>query len=563
MKNWLLIYLCISPLSLLLGQASTNLPLNDDNHRILERMEIKTSDFKGLHNQIQPISRKDARSFVESMDTLAWIKGSKRNMADLNYILTDNNDEDSTIKSKKPFLKWFYRTPAHLYEVRKKHFYVNINPIFHFTAGLDRYNGSNNFTFINRRGAAIRGNIAGKVYFYTDIIDSQAGYPSYVRNRILSESAVPGMGFYKQYNSSLTAAADDGVDFLMSQGYIGFNIIEQIGVQMGHGRNFIGDGYRSLFLSDFSNNYFYLKLNTRVWRIHYQNVFAELIQNYDRGLDRVLPKKYMAAHYLSINVLKNLNIGLFETVIFGRDRGFELQYLNPLILYRTVEQAVGSPDNVMLGLSWKYNFLKRFSFYGQFILDEFRFSKMVATNPAERGWWANKYGLQVGIKYVDVAGIDHLDLQVEYNTVRPYTYTFRDSSANYTHYNQPLAHPLGANFQEVIGIINYQPIPKLGIRAQLNYARYGLDTLSSNWGKNVHLSYTTREEEYGNKTGQGTTTNLLVGLLWVSYQVRHNLYLDLQYRYRREDAALDNLDNSAHILSLGIRWNISERLNDF
>jgi hypothetical protein len=65
-------------------------------------------------------------------------------------------------------------------------------------------------------------------------------------------------------------------------------------------------------------------------------------------------------------------------------------------------------------------------------------------------------GLQLGAKYINALGIKNLDLQLEYNRVRPFTYSHRDSVANYTHYNQPMAHPLGANFSETIGycIIN-------------------------------------------------------------------------------------------------------------
>ena len=44
-----------------------------------------------------------------------------------------------------------------------------------------------------------------------------------------------------------------------------------------------------------------------------------------------------------------INIGLFESIVFSRPNHFELQYLNPVIFYRTVEQMVGSPDNAMIG----------------------------------------------------------------------------------------------------------------------------------------------------------------------------------------------------------------------
>ena len=350
----------------------------------------------------------------------------------------------------------------------------------------------------------------------------------------------------------------------MSQGYIGINATKFIGIQFGHGRHFIGDGHRSLLLSDFANNYFYLKLNTRIWKINYQNIFAELTQDHANIANDVFKKKYMATHYLSVNVLKNLNIGLFESVIFARDNAFEVQYLNPLILYRTVEQMLGSPDNVIMGMNWRWDFLNRFSLYGQVLLDEFVFSKVFARKgDPEAGWWANKQGIQAGLKYIDVAGLKGLDLQLEFNTVRPYTYSFRDSTANYTHYNQPLAHPMGANFRELIGIVRYQPIRALHFRGQLNLATYGLDTLGSNWGGNIHQPYTTYEREFGNVTAQGVKTNLLMGQFTASYMVFHNFFVDLNAIYRKQDAVLDALDNNSLIFSLGMRWNMTARMNDF
>jgi hypothetical protein len=542
------------------AQNSNSVPLGDVNHYAMDRLMIRNSDFGGLAPTLHPYRRSDVRQYLDYMRQKGYAL-----TRDSSYLLNDNNDEDSSIASRKPFLKYLYRTPAHFYEVRVPHFYLNINPMLDIEGGMEQYNGENHLIMRNRRGLQLRGNIDGKVYFYTDIIESQASFPTYINNRVLATSAVPGAGFYKTYDSQFTPTTDDGVDFLMSQGYIGFNATRFIGVQLGHGRNFIGDGHRSLLLSDYSNNYFYLKFDTRVWRIHYQNLFAELTQDHAAVANNVYEKKYMATHNLSINILKNLNVGLFESVIFDRaGRGFELQYLNPLILYRTVEQMLGSPDNVIMGMTWRYDFLKRFSFYGQVLIDEFVFSKVFARKgDPEAGWWANKQGIQAGLKYVDVAGLQGLDLQLEFNTVRPYTYTFRDSSANYTHYNQPLAHPMGANFREFIAIVRYSPIKQLQLRAQLNYATHGLDTLGSNWGSNIHLPYTTYEREFGNVTAQGVKTNLMIGQFIASYMPRHNLFVDLTAMYRREDAVLDALDNNTLIVSLGLRWNMAARMNDW
>ncbi|WMX14791.1 MULTISPECIES: hypothetical protein [unclassified Aureispira] len=560
-----------------IAQGSLTAPLNDVNHYLHDRMEIRTGNFGNIHSGLKPLMRKDIRSYQDSVVAKDYWSTNKRRQSDYDYVHIDYNDDDATIQSKKTFMKFlypngdksflrhFYRTPAHLLEVRTKHFYANINPILHFKGSFEQYNGEGRLLFLNRRGAAIRGNILNRVYFYTDVIETQAAFPTYVDSRIRRDFAVPGAGFFKQYDSNLIPGKDtSGVDYLLAQGYVAVDLLKNhIGIQFGHGQNFIGDGHRSLFLSDYSSNYFYLKINTRVWKLHYQNIFAELTQNYgqaQRAFDLALPKKYLAAHHLSINILKNLNIGLFEGVVFSRNGQFELQYLNPIIFYRAVEQAVGSPDNVVIGLNWKWNFLKHFSFYGQFLLDELSVGDLLRLGG---GWWGNKFALQTGLKYIDAFGVDHLDMQIEFNMARPYTYSFRDSSANYTHYNQPLAHPLGANFMEWIGIVNYQPLPRMNIRAQINYSVYGQDSLGSNWGTNPSIGYNSRERELNNQIGQGIKTNLFILQLHWSYQIRHNLFADLQFMYRREDAVIDALDNNTLLLGIGLRWNISEKMKDW
>ena len=140
-----------------------------------------------------------------------------------------------------------------------------------------------------------------------------------------------------------------------------------------------------------------------------------------------------------------------------------------MIFYRSIEQQNGSFDNSVAGLNFKANVKKQFQVYGQFLLDEFNLTEIRKGS----GWWANKFGLQLGAQYVDAFGLKNLDLRLESNRVRPFTYSHRDSVANYTHYNQPLAHPLGANFQEWIGIARYQPTGKLMLQGKILYYNQG------------------------------------------------------------------------------------------
>jgi hypothetical protein len=439
-------------------------------------------------------------------------------------------------------------------EVNQPDFSLRLNPMLNLKYGNQQ--NDQDPIFFNQRGVEIRGSIDERIHFYSNIVESQADFPLHTRRFVDEFRALPGNGFYKTGFNSDLFNFQNGIDFLNSQAYLAFNFTNHVGAQFGYGKNFIGNGYRSVLLSDFSNNYLYLKLNWRIWKFHLQNIFAEVNSSSARnaGGNQLVPKKYIAAHYLSIRPTDNLELGIFEAVSYSRQNQIELQYLNPIILYRTIEQAVGSPDNVLLGFNAKWNIARRFQVYGQFILDEFKFDELILNND---GWWANKFAVQLGAKYPNVGGIDHLDLQVEYNTARPYTYTHFDNTSNYTHYGMPLAHPLGANFKETVILATYQPHPKWLLEGRLLNMNYGDDENGSNFGRDVRQSYNTREMDYGNFTGQGIATDVLIFGLDLSYQIRHNVFLDLHY-FRRNSSNFDD-----QYLAAGLRMNMAKIRADF
>lgn len=603
MRSYKLLFFFIS-LPILIWSQGVGLPLGNPAYHMVDRLDIKTDIHSSVHTSLKYYSRGDVTGFAIAVDT-SLMPLTIKDRRDLYYIFKDNNDwleaspiqkkdrigqldesnkiyidssetfytyennsveaskqSDYYVENKRPILRYFYKTPANLWEVNNKFFYLKANPILN--AQMYKENDNENPNFVNTRGVSIRGGVDNKVYFYSRILENQVGIPRYVNERIERDKALPGAGLFKNYESSVWDKIN-GYDYLTAQGYFGVNISRHVGLQLGHGRNFIGNGYRSLLLSDQAANYFYLKLNTRVWRFHYQNIFAELSSQggKDDIGDNLIPKKYFAAHYLSFKFSRNLSIGLFESVVFNRQNHFEFQYLNPIILYRSVEQAIGSPDNAMIGMDFKWNFLKRFSLYGQILLDEFLFEELAIDR---NGWWANKNGVQLGLKYIDVLGVDHLDAQFEFNTVRPYTYTHSDTTSisSYTHYNQPLAHPMGANFKEYIFRLRYQATKKLSFDARLMTSTFGEDRDSTNWGSNVLLSNRTREQEYGNEVGQGVQTKMLIAGLDVSYQVFHNMFIDLSYFYRNKNSESNELDLKTSYVGGGIRINLARnRRHDF
>jgi hypothetical protein len=290
-------------------------------------------------------------------------------------------------------------------------------------------------------------------------------------------------------------------------------------------------------------------------------MFSELMSQHLPG-DYQYPKKYGVFHHLSFNAAKWLNLGLFDNVMFSRADHFEFSYLNPIIFLAAAQQQNGSPDKTTVGFDFKANVGHAVQLYGQLLFNEFVLHEITHYS---NGWWGNKQGLQFGVKYINAFTIKNLDLQVETNLVRPYTYSHNDSVSNYSHYNQPMAHPLGANFAEFLAIARYQPAPKWNIEGKLIYYKQGLDSAGVNFGSNILLNYDTRPRDYGFKIGSGIAANCvnLSGL--ISYELKDNLFIDLSAMYRSykvNDIGSTNTKSSTTI-SIGIRMNTFRRQYDY
>ncbi|MCD6366998.1 MAG: hypothetical protein J7L46_05610, partial [Bacteroidales bacterium] len=279
----------------------------------------------------------------------------------------------------------------------------------------------------------------------------------------------------------------------------------------GKGKQFWGSGYRSLFLSDNTNPYPYLKATVSAWKIKYVWLISFLQGRtyYDTTGAHWQPK-YTASHFLSWNLTKWFNLNLFEAVVWRRRdsssvRNIDVNYLNPIIFYRPVEFSLGSPDNIIMGGGWNIKVSKKALIYNQFIFDEFKLAEIKAGN----GWWANKYGWQLGTKVF----LKNLMLQTEYNWVRPFTYSHNSSLEAYGAWRQPLAHPLGANFNEWLFIARYQR-GKHSLRLFLSESQHEL-SITYNTGGDIFRPYEDNRNEYGNTMLQGNISK--VDILNFSY----------------------------------------------
>ncbi|WP_456376008.1 gliding motility protein RemB [Lutibacter sp.] len=467
----------------------------------------------------------------------------------------------------KPKSTWFGKKlwNEHMAFVKGENFWFTVNPGVDLQVGKDSEDIK---TFNNTRSIHINGAIGKKFSFSTTFYESQGRFANYVNQYAESikpdggnPAIIPGRGIAKEFNT-------DAYDYPVAEAYVSYTPNKNFNFQFGNGKNFIGDGYRSLFLSDVASPYPFFKINTNFWKIKYTNLWMWMQDvRPELTVDGAYKQKFMAIHYLSWNATKKLNIGLFETVIWEdtNSRGFDVNYVNPLIFYTAAEFSTGSrAGNTLLGLSLKYK-LKNVSFYSQFILDDFRASEITSSN----GWWGNKNGIQLGIKYYNAFNIENLYLQAEYNAVRPYTYSHDELNLNYGHNNQPLAHLWGSNFRETIGIARYTK-GRWFANAKIIFGQKGFDfdngTDTFSYGGNVFEDNDNRASDYGNEIGQGNSASIFIGDLQVGYLVNPatnlKLFGGLTFRNFNPDAPTGVFDKSNSTwMSFGLRtdvfnWNL-------
>lgn len=321
--------------------------------------------------------------------------------------------------------------------------------------------------------------------------------------------------------------------------------------QAGIDHNFVGEGLRSMMLSDYGVPYPFALIRTRFWRVEYSVLYQFLREGQPGNWE----SKFNASHHISFNATKWLNFGIFESVTFQPkdtlvNRGFDVEYLNPVIFYRPQEYSLGSSDNVLLGASFSAHY-KKHTLYGQIMLDEFFLEEI----RNKSGWWANKYGGQLGVKgEFNLLG-QNIFYRGEYNFARPYTYSHINEDYNYGNQSFGLAHPYGANFMEGLIELKWQH-KKWKARLFSNYFLRGLDDNGVNFGADIYQPYTTRPSDYDHFVGRGDALNGITSNIMIAYKITDfgnlNAFIENRMSYTVQDNRFDPM------LVIGIRsllWN--------
>ena len=544
--------------------------LESPEYDAIEKYPYANDEYRSAINI--PLSHHNYSLFDASLNQV----GTNAHTAQKPFVYSEVNKyynfEEANASMSKTRTTWLGRKwwNEHMVAFKGKDYWITLDPGVDLQAGKDI--DAEIDTYNNTRLIYTQGGLGDHFNFFAVVYESQGRFADYF-NRFAearrpfggNPATIPGMGIAKEFK-------EDSYDYPIATGHISYSPSKYFNFQLGHGKNFIGDGYRSLLLSDNASPYPYVRVNSTFWKLKYTNTWMSLrdIRGDVAESNRSFKTKYVANHYLSYNVSKRLNIGLFESVVWinDNDRGFDFNFVNPVIFFRAIEFSTGSRGgNALIGLTSKYKVSNRVNVYGQLIIDEFSSSDIFGGE----GSYKNKTGYQIGAKYYDAFGVKGLYLQAEYNRVRPFTYSHNTVVRNYGHNNQSLAHTLGANFSEFIGIARYQNGRIFGDLKIITATRgfsFNTEEDTATYGGNIYETENDRVADNGNELGQGNKTSFfhteLQGGYLINPATNLKIYASLIIRdFTPELNTETTFENNTTWINFGIRTDLFNWYNDF
>ena len=392
-----------------LGNAYRTSVLNAVNH----------SDTTFIHTGWQPLN-------ISSLN----------GVQDSSFVFTLRQQKDTLHNGLLRHLKY-----ENLLLYHEKGFTLRMDLLMKFEGGREtetiRYN-----PFINTRGIIFRGDIAKHFSFESRFYENQAFYPEYVRKAIGQTYVAPGQGRVRGFKSY-------GFDFSSAAGWLSYKPWQWLNFQFGNGKNFIGEGYRSLLLSDNPFTYPFAKITVSHGRFQYTSMFTSFVgvRSYD-NISIVHQKQHGSYHYLNTFLTSRWQVGLFEGIIWHtatadyHNYDFPPTYFVPIIFLNTAIYGLSSKHKALLGLNSSYKISKTFRVYGQLAVD--------APDSSTQKQW----GYQLGGYCFNPLGIKNLLLQAEYNYTEEGLYqpvsvpVSLAERPGWYYYGQPLAHPQGSGFAE-------------------------------------------------------------------------------------------------------------------
>lgn len=511
--------------------------------------------------QYQPYSYQ----FYQKLNTDVYNPATRLHTSLKPYVLNDSSSlrprYDSLLLNNKDNSKnsWFHRVwfNGHIADVKRKDYTFYFDYLTDI--GIGRELTGNKSTYINTRGYEAGGTIGSRFFFFTSGYENQGRFANYEQAYITAKGFVPSQGQDRTTIGQTTVK--NSSDWSYSTALLGFEASKSIMLNLGMDKVFIGDGYRSVLLSDYSPSYPLFRLTADLGKdVRYMAMWAYMDDQFAPKFDLNTSgannrRKWAVFHYIDWNVTNRASIGFFNALIAaeaddqGNKHGFDLNYINPMLFLSSLGPSSTIADHTMLGFNAKYKVLDKTTVYGQLLFDQ-----------SGGGASTTRDAFQLGFRGSDLFKVNTLNYLVEYNTAAPYTYANQNPIVNYTQFSEPLGHPFGANFKEYLSILNYS-IGKFDLQGQFNYATYGLDTGGINYGKDISLPDNVAIAT--GSTGQGLATTLKYAEGTVAYMLnpKYNLRVEIGALLRWETNTVS--DTKTTLITFGLRSSFRNLYHDF
>jgi hypothetical protein len=354
---------------------------------------------------------------------------------------------------------------------------LSFNPLIDINIGREK--NATSRLFRNTRGIFVEGQLLDKLGFSFIFAENQARFMSYESEYFLDRGEIWIINNqYHLQNATISGGSrtkffkGDAFDYSYSIGNIHYQLTPKIRIEVGNSQNFVGVGYRSLFLSD--NASVSPSIRTS-WEINskwsYQFLFKKNYNQYRKPMNVDDPHfefKTFGATYLTYKPTENISISLFtggnqlraDSLI---KNNLEAQMLVPLPFFQN-DLLFGNTSliNGITGLNFDLG-LEKMRLYGQVAVDKLDSDILI--------------GSQAGM-YLFQLFESNLMFQAEWNYVPNRFYSNSNPKLAYSQFNLPSAHPKGNNFTELFARLTYEYNRFFISSKSIYYSTFGGDNLA-------------------------------------------------------------------------------------
>lgn len=440
------------------------------------------------------LERMESQQIIHDYYSLELPKTRKKIAGYLNQIINNANQLDKIDKKilvdyetefelelKGSLIKSQYNPFGTEYDFlsqKEKHLYFlsDSNKVNVFFTGLvnvggilnHNINNSNDFSSMQYSfGAEFRGTILNHFgFFYSGITGSTFGD----REATLLDKEI---SYNFRYNNLSKVDFDRTI-----AGYITADF-DFVKFKFGRDRFNIGYGPIKSFISDNSESFTSFSMKIEYKSMNIFTFFGKLLgdtgidTSYSAGNIRTVEDKFIAYNHIGFTVSDALNFGVGEFVVYGQ-RGIDLSYLNPFVVYKFAQNDEKDRDNVNVFIDFNTKFIKGLKLYGSILLDDLEFNKIGT------GYWGNQLLYNVGLFSSNLYKYLPLDFQIEYIRVDPLVFTHRKHRNTFSQDGRPLSGVLNPNSEVFFAQFSYRFTYRLNLTTSFRYSVHGANPLNAN-----------------------------------------------------------------------------------